>query len=349
MPAEKRRKTEALAIVPERGDPGQRRRDKIASLEARVNEQNGSQSHIELDVAPSLETAANSGLSTVSPKDILNVEEHNVSSFDGAVSAFDAVDVDFSLSGDFGRLVYLTSITSISFTTEYLQDIQNQQTSLSVSIIPDNLTTSPLPITNTPASSNTFAGPDSQPSPFTFPLTPDVNIDVPIMATIRAFMSIASLLDIVPDIFNPLALHTSPPTPHPSLPLNLHPVPAQILIPHHPALDILPWPSIREKLICMLHLPSSQRPPIARGTRGEPIQRIIHDIDDYTSGFRVHGNTAGWSAHHEMAEESWEIGDTFYRNWWFCVDSKIILMTNARRRDRGEAPLRLDDVGSQCN
>ncbi|EUC34918.1 hypothetical protein COCCADRAFT_25031 [Bipolaris zeicola 26-R-13] len=164
MPAEKRRKTEALAIVPERGDPGQRRRDKIASLEARVNEQNGSQSHIELDVAPSLETAANSGLSTVSPKDILNVEEHNVSSFDGAVSAFDAVDVDFSLSGDF--------------------DIQNQQTSLSVSIIPDNLTTSPLPITNTPASSNTFAGPDSQPSPFTFPLTPDVNIDVPIMATI---------------------------------------------------------------------------------------------------------------------------------------------------------------------
>ncbi|EUC46994.1 hypothetical protein COCMIDRAFT_3989 [Bipolaris oryzae ATCC 44560] len=326
MPAEKRRKPEALATVPERGDPGQRRRDKIASLEAQVNVQNSSQSHIELDVAPSLETAANSGSSAVSPKNTSNVEEHNFSSFGGAMLAFDAVDIDFSLSSDF--------------------DIQNLPTSLSLSTTPENPTTAALLRSNTPPSPNALAGPDSQPSPFTFPLTPDANLDVPIMAALQAFMTIASLLDIVQDTFNPFALHTSPPTPHPSLPLNLHPVPAQILIPHHPALDALPWPSVREKLICILHLPSPQRPPIARGTRGEPIQRIMHDMDDYTSGCRVHGNASGWSAHHEMAEESWEIGDAFYRNWWFCVDSKIISTTNARRRERGEAPLSLEDVRS---
>ncbi|KAF5854247.1 hypothetical protein GGP41_007024 [Bipolaris sorokiniana] len=56
-------------------------------------------------------------------------------------------------------------------------------------------------------------------------------------------MTAASLLDIVPDVYNPFVLHTSPPTPHPSLPPNLHPVREQILIPHHPALDALLWPS----------------------------------------------------------------------------------------------------------
>lgn len=64
-------------------------------------------------------------------------------------------------------------------------------------------------------------------------------------------MTAASLLDIVPDVYNPFVLHTSPPTPHPSLPPNLHPVREQILIPHHPALDALLWPSVREKLICV--------------------------------------------------------------------------------------------------
>ncbi|KAJ6272467.1 hypothetical protein PSV08DRAFT_370464 [Bipolaris maydis] len=240
MPAEKRRRAEAPAIVPERGDPGQRRRDKIASLEAQINAQNGSQSPIKLHLAP----------------------PHNISSFNDAMLSFDAVDVGFSLSSDCG----IHALTT-----------------------PEDSTTAALPI-------------------FTC-------------------MTAASLLDIFSDVFNPFALHTSPPTPHPYLPPNLHPVRAQILIPHHPALDALRWPSVREKLIC----------------------RLIRDIDDYSHGCRVHGNTAGCSPHHEMAEESWEIGSAFYRNWWFCMDNKVILMTNARRRERGETPLSLGGIGSVYN
>ncbi|EMD67090.1 hypothetical protein COCSADRAFT_23517 [Bipolaris sorokiniana ND90Pr] len=171
--------------------------------------QNGGRSFIQLRLALPVETAVNSGPFTICPKDTSNVEEHNIFSLDGAMLAFDAVNIDFSLSSDC-------------------------------------------------------------------------------------------------NVYNPFVLHTSPPTPHPSLPPNLHPVREQILIPHHPALDALLWPSVREKLICVLHLSSHQRPPITHGTRGEPIQRLIHDIYDYSSGYRVHSNTAGWSPHHEMAEESCE-------------------------------------------
>ncbi|EMD92176.1 hypothetical protein COCC4DRAFT_37651 [Bipolaris maydis ATCC 48331] len=48
---------------------------------------------------------------------------------------------------------------------------------------PEDSTTAALPIFSTPSSSNTSADPGSQPSSFTFPLNPDVNIDVPMMAT----------------------------------------------------------------------------------------------------------------------------------------------------------------------
>ncbi|USP74618.1 hypothetical protein yc1106_01892 [Curvularia clavata] len=259
-----------------------------------MDDVNGSQSPIELNATPVLEHAANLGPSTTSPEDILGVEEHTSPSFDGDLMAFDAIDaidIDFNPFSGF--------------------NFQDPATALAIYGTSNNSAAVALPKPNTLVSSSSSVDPDSEPSSIVFPLTPDVNIDVPLMPTLRAFMTAASLLNIVSNIFDPFALHTSPPTPHPSLPPNLHPVRAQILIPHHPALDIIPWPSVREKLICMLHLPSSQRPPIARGTRGEAIQRIIDDIDDYSSGWRVHGNTAGWSSHHEMAEESWEIDITY--------------------------------------
>lgn len=230
---------------------GRRRQDKIASLEAKITSQNGSQFPIELDVTPRLNNAVNPGPSTVSPEDITSVEEQIVPFFDGDLMAFDAVDIDFNLFSDCGRPAHLTLIISILSIADHLEETRNLPTPLSEHVAPENSDTATLPISNDLLSSNTSADLDSDSSPITFPLTPDVNIEVPMLATLRAFMTTASLLNIVSNIFDPFALHTSPPTPHPSLPPNLHPVRAQILIPHHPALDIVPWPSVREKLICM--------------------------------------------------------------------------------------------------
>ena len=82
---------------------GQRRREKVASLEARITSEKGSQSPTELDVAPSLENAANSWPSTISPEDRPSIEEHISPSFDGDSMAFDAIDIDFNLFSNFGR------------------------------------------------------------------------------------------------------------------------------------------------------------------------------------------------------------------------------------------------------
>ncbi|KAF5854288.1 hypothetical protein GGP41_007023 [Bipolaris sorokiniana] len=128
MPTEKRRKAEVSATVPELGNPGQRCRDKIASLEAQIDAQNGGRSFIQLRLALPVETAVNSGPFTICPKDTSNVEEHNIFSLDGAMLAFDAVNIDFSLSSDCSRLAYLTPMTSISFITDHLQDIRNLPT-----------------------------------------------------------------------------------------------------------------------------------------------------------------------------------------------------------------------------
>jgi hypothetical protein len=147
-----------------------------------------------------------------------------------------------------------------------------------------------------------------------------------------------------------------------SLPTNLHPVNAQLTIPHHPLLDVLPWPSVREKLICMLSLPSALRPPVAqeedsdevqspsytsstcRGARqSKAIIQLVQDIDDFQDGggIRVHGNTTTWCEGNELVEDAWEVGDVFYRKWWWCLDQRVVETSNRRRRERGLGSLKM--------
>lgn len=77
-------------------------------------------------------------------------------------------------------------------------------------------------------------------------------------ALMRAFFRIAARLGCKSNIFD---LHATSPFADPSnavshLPQTWQPTAAQILIPHHPILDFLPWPSVREKLIYTLTLPA---------------------------------------------------------------------------------------------
>ena len=69
------------------------------------------------------------------------------------------------------------------------------------------------------------------------------------------------------------------------------------------------------------------------------MQRLVTDLDDFREGVRIHGNLAGWGAGSELVEEAWEIGEVFYKNWWWALDSRTIMMTNRRRRERGLGPL----------
>jgi hypothetical protein len=124
---------------------------------------------------------------------------------------------------------------------------------------------------------------------------------------------------------------------------------------------------MREKLICMLALPSKLRPQIARedndnGTnvfgiwpysdvpgnsapagQSKAITQLVHDVDNFDDGggLRVHGNSVAWDQGNEFVEEAWEVGEQFYRKWWFCIDQKIVDQSNRRRKERGLGRLRL--------
>lgn len=93
----------------------------------------------------------------------------------------------------------------------------------------------------------------------------------------------------------------------------------------------------------MFSLPSSCRPLIAQDDDEEgpakAIMRLVTDLDDHCDGVRLHGGMTGWGQANELVEEAWEIGEVFYRNWWWCLDGKVIGNTNRRRRERGLAPL----------
>lgn len=67
--------------------------------------------------------------------------------------------------------------------------------------------------------------------------------------------------------------------------------------------------------------------------------RLVNDLDDSSDGVRIHGNMVGWNLGSELEEEAWEVGEVFYKNWWWCLDGKIIANANRRRRERGLGPL----------
>lgn len=208
------------------------------------------------------------------------------------------------------------------------------------------------PTTNSLPTPSQLSPHSSAPTPPTvdvhFPPSGDAQLQVPILNSIRSFSSIATALNILNVVWDLNYLHVLPPTLTPNLPWNLQPTPAQLTIPHHPILDALPWPSVRQKLICILSLPSICRPPITRDDdpcstgQATAIQRLTQDLDDLQEGTRVYGNVVGWDHSSELVEDAWEMGECFYRNWWFCIDQSAVVTSNRRRRERGVGVLKLN-------
>ncbi|ORY08448.1 hypothetical protein BCR34DRAFT_603534 [Clohesyomyces aquaticus] len=389
MPSEKRKKTSTTAAsVPELGDPDrkrvlnvlaqrryrQKRREKVAALEAQAKAAKSTALPRQADEggvrlksssAPSQSSSGSDKSSTELDAGIVEEVFRNPDDTEFRMLDFDQQPMDFPLFADFG-------IASIDFSTipspllspstlsqpSHAQEQSSTSTSASSSQSPSK--SPPQPPPSSLATHPTFPP---------FPITPDSSsLPLPLLPALRAFGTIATLLNVTAHIWNPFYTHLSPIHPHPSLPPNLHPTPAQLTIPHHPVLDILPWPSVREKLICILALPDPLRPPIARSnpssflslssiispfsptpsiteggqSHGQAVMQMVQDLDDFESGVRVHGNVVGWAEGSELVEEAWEIGECFFRNWWFCLDGRVVEMANRRRRERGERTLRLE-------
>ncbi len=127
-------------------------------------------------------------------------------------------------------------------------------------------------------------------------------------------------------------------TPASQLPPTWQPTATQILMPHHPFLDFLPWPSVRDRVINIFSLPEGTRPPSASGPTG--LANLAYDIEDNSEGVRIYGDDPYDPA-------CWEVGQVFFQRWWFLFDRDIIATSNRWRRLRGAPPLAIKASGEE--
>ncbi|KAL6249897.1 hypothetical protein RBB50_003753 [Rhinocladiella similis] len=183
---------------------------------------------------------------------------------------------------------------------------------------------------------------------YTFP--DEAHIQVPELALLRGCMSIANRLHIQDIIWSLTSLSPFPSSTanigasrssaailYGHLPQNLRPTQAQLSIPHHPAIDLLPWPSVRDRLIHVLAQPPEYRPTGAKSPTA--LVDFVYDIEDPAEGVRVTGSDP-------YDARNWEVGEKVFRGWWWCFDREIVTRTNELRRARGAATLGCGTMGS---
>ncbi|EPE24231.1 hypothetical protein GLAREA_08081 [Glarea lozoyensis ATCC 20868] len=178
---------------------------------------------------------------------------------------------------------------------------------------------------------------DLETSQFTFPT--EHAIEIPSLQTMEASLRIANLLGLADDFFDLTVTRvldvSKLQVPIDQLPEHLRPTTAQLLLPHYPAIDVLPWPAVRTKLIGLFSQPDQLRPPVARGPMA--MMRLIHAFDDEAEGLRIKVDTPGG----EYDENSWEIGQAVFKDWWWVLDDGIVANSNRLRYSRGASKLHL--------
>ncbi|KAI0431025.1 hypothetical protein F5Y09DRAFT_330657 [Xylaria sp. FL1042] len=114
------------------------------------------------------------------------------------------------------------------------------------------------------------------------------------------------------------------------LPLVWRPTLSQSSIPHHPVIDLLPWPGVRDRIILLMGLPDEARPPALAGPLA--IAQLAYDLEDGAEGARIWGDDP-------CEPTSWEVGQTLFERWWFVFDRKVVDQSNYWRKLRGAPTL----------
>lgn len=189
--------------------------------------------------------------------------------------------------------------------------------------------------------SMTFGSPSSSLSSES-PL-PSISIDSYLMpnnnlSLIRAFHWIAGRIGATGELWqldcnSPFNLGTA--TPADQLPTAWRPTPLQVLKKHHPMIDFMPWPTVRERVIGVFDLPEKMRPPAAQGPMA--LVNFAFDFEDEAEGVRILGDDP-------CDPKAWEIGQVFFERWWFLFDRDVIANSNRLRKLRGAPVLRVKEL-----
>jgi hypothetical protein len=182
------------------------------------------------------------------------------------------------------------------------------------------------------SSSNTNTVSSSYNSPPADEFVDNYLLPVHELTLLKALMRIAGRIGCTQNLWSLETLssfNTNTAPPHDTLPQVWRPTAAQIMIPHHPLIDFLPWPSVRDRLLAIMALPSESRPPSAAGDLW--FLNFAYDLEDNAEGIRIYGGDP-------YDPESWEVGQKLFESWWFVFDRKVVERSNRWRELRG-APL----------
>ena len=191
---------------------------------------------------------------------------------------------------------------------------------------PSNLSlTSPSSSSRTPTDTHYFAD--------------EANLEVLELSLLRAAVSIAKRLNIEDLIWDltsasPFTTAMSSRFTVPStafsqyghLPPNLQPTVTQLSQPHHPIFDLLPWPTVRDKLILVFTQPPEVRPKAAKSPTA--LLEFVYDLEDSAEGVRIWGDDP-------HSDKGWEVGEKLFSNWWWAFDGDVIRQSNEMRKRRG--------------
>ncbi|KAI6780407.1 uncharacterized protein J7T54_007256 [Emericellopsis cladophorae] len=190
---------------------------------------------------------------------------------------------------------------------------------------------------NTVSSSSTLPFTPSSTEEFDFP--DSYLLPVHELTLLRGLLRVSTRIGCdTSEIWSPTCLspfNTNTGTPAALLPPNWRPTSSQITVPHHPLLDLLPWPSARDRIIVIFNLPDEARPAHARGAMA--LFNFAYDFEDSAEGARIYGDDP-------CDGNSWEIGQVLFERWWFLFDRAIVQGSNRWRALRGAPPLMVKDV-----
>jgi hypothetical protein len=166
-------------------------------------------------------------------------------------------------------------------------------------------------------------------------------------STLQAYLTVATAAGIhIPDLyldFTPSPFYRPNATPttistllshsFSSLPPDLRPTAAQIFYPHKPWLDLLPFPTLRERALTL----TSTTPPII------DLQELKNDIF-FNNGLFCWQASATKGGGHPWDRRSWEAEEWFLKKWWILIggeEADVVFQTRWWREMRGEGKLEL--------
>lgn len=164
-------------------------------------------------------------------------------------------------------------------------------------------------------------------------------LDTPEIDMLRAFLSIASRLrctDRVWSLSSTSVFHDPPPDLRlEDVPHHLLPTRTQQTVLHHPGIDTLPWPGVRNRLLAVWSLPEEHWSRHPSDGESCNMLKLFQGLE--SGGVKIWGPDP-------TAIDALEIQQSFFNVWWWALDHTAIAASNKRRLARGSRRLTIAEA-----